>query len=267
MAEKDSRTYIRVHDGMPDHPKVEPLSDAAFRLLVTTWCWNSRYLTDGHVPAATRAKRGKAKVWDELIDAGLVDVYEDGSLMMHHYTEHQRTAEEVQAIRDARAGSGALGNHKRWHVGRGITDPECDHCSDPERIPNGSQTRSQMDRETSPQTQAQSEVTTKRARATRGTTIPDDWRPKDDHLKIATEYGLDPAFELRSFRDYYEATGKTHKNWDAGFRTWLNKSKSFKTPAYSAPSPVARKHLPETAPDVDPDDFEGYAAALRGEVG
>lgn len=142
MAEKDARTYIRVHDGMPDHPKVEPLSDAAFRLLVTTWCWSSRYLTDGHVSATVKSKRGKAKLWAELVSAGLADAHEDGSLTMHHYTGHQRTADEVRTIQAGKAAAGSLGNHKRWHVDRSITDPECDHCCDrkpiADAIANGS---------------------------------------------------------------------------------------------------------------------------------
>ena len=107
--EKDSRTYVRIHDGMPDHPKVDGLSDAAFRLLVTVWCWCSRHLTDGHVPAATWQKRGKEKVRAELIAAGLVDLRDDGSVYMHDYTDHQRTAEEVSRIREARREAGSKG--------------------------------------------------------------------------------------------------------------------------------------------------------------
>src|SRR5437867_558116 len=107
--EKDSRTYVRIHDGMPDHPKVDGLSDAAFRLLVTVWCWCSRHLTDGHVPAATWQKRGKEKVRGELVSAGLVDLREDGSVYMHDYVDHQRTAEEVSRIREARREAGSKG--------------------------------------------------------------------------------------------------------------------------------------------------------------
>lgn len=107
--EKDSRTYIRIHDGMPDHPKVDGLSDAAFRLLVTMWCWCSRHLTDGRVPGATWLKRGTLKARGELVAAGLADLTEDGSVLMHHYTDHQRTAEEVRAISEARREAGKLG--------------------------------------------------------------------------------------------------------------------------------------------------------------
>ena len=69
----DDRTYIRVHDGLDEHPKVEPLSDGAFRLLLTCWFYCSRNRTDGQIAAAVWKKRGTAKTRRELIDAGLGD--------------------------------------------------------------------------------------------------------------------------------------------------------------------------------------------------
>lgn len=61
----------------------------------------------------------------------------------------------------------------------------------------------------------------------RAAQLPADWEPKQQHMEIATEYGLDPAFQLRKFRDYHEAKGSTMKSWDAAFRTWLNNARSF----------------------------------------
>jgi hypothetical protein len=165
----DDRTYIKVHDGMPDHPKVEPLSDAAFRLLVTVWCWCSRHLTDGHVPEAIWTKRGTAKSRRELIAAGLAAPAEDG-VQMHDYLEHQRSAATVAERKEAKSAAGHLGNHRRWHEGRGVVDAGCPHCVSPNGTgpattppsdPNGiadtsqdrshvrSQERSQTDRKTS----------------------------------------------------------------------------------------------------------------------
>jgi general stress protein YciG len=109
VADKDARTYIRVHDGMPDHPKIDNLSDAAFRLLVTMWCWCSRHLTDGRVPAGTWQRRGTTKARAELVAAHLADVAADGSVLMHDYTDHQRTADEVRALREKRAEAGRKG--------------------------------------------------------------------------------------------------------------------------------------------------------------
>lgn len=105
----DERTYIKVHDGMPDHPKIDGLSDAAFRLLVTMWCWSSRHLTDGRVPAATWSKRGSARARGELMTAGLVEQAPDGALLLHDYLEHQRSADEVAALREKRRLAGSKG--------------------------------------------------------------------------------------------------------------------------------------------------------------
>lgn len=105
----DTRTYIRLHDGMPDHPKIDGLSDRAFRLLIETWCWCSRHLTDGRIPATTWRKRGTPASRQEIIDAGLAEVGPDGAVLMHDYLEHQRSADEVAALREARREAGRKG--------------------------------------------------------------------------------------------------------------------------------------------------------------
>ena len=110
---RDHRTYITVHDGMPDHPKITPLSDPAFRLLVTAWCWCSRYHTDGLMPAATWQRMGPAKPRQDLLDAGMATEQPDGSVSLHDYLEHQRSAEEIEELRRKRAESGSLGGKQR----------------------------------------------------------------------------------------------------------------------------------------------------------
>lgn len=109
----DDRTYIRVHDGMPDHPKIEPLSDAAFRLLMALWCWSSRHLTDGRVPAAIWSRRGNARARSELMHAGLVEESSSEILFLHDYLEHQRSAAEVADLREKRRRAGSKGGSKR----------------------------------------------------------------------------------------------------------------------------------------------------------
>lgn len=104
----DSRTYIRLHDGMADHPKIDGLSDGAFRLLVSMWCWCSRHLTDGHVPAATWVKRGTPKARAELVESGMA-ILTDTGVFMHDYLEHQRSADEVRELKEKRRESGSKG--------------------------------------------------------------------------------------------------------------------------------------------------------------
>lgn len=110
----DQRTFITVHDGMPDHPKIASLSDGAFRLLVTGWCWCSRYLTDGVMPMEAWSRFGSRRHRDELIGAACVHVSDDHkSVSFHNYLEHQRSRQEVEDLRRKRSESGSKGGKAR----------------------------------------------------------------------------------------------------------------------------------------------------------
>jgi hypothetical protein len=121
----DDRTYIRVHDGMDDHPKIVGLSDGAFRLLMRAWSYCSRQLTDGRLPDAAWKDRGTPKARRELVDAGLAhlpgfDCSHPGCptpppkhVQMHDYLEHQRSAAEVAELKRKRAEAGAKGGKSR----------------------------------------------------------------------------------------------------------------------------------------------------------
>jgi hypothetical protein len=108
---KDPRAFIRLHNGMPDHPKIEGLSDAAFRALITLWCWCSEHLTDGHVTEASWNRRAGA-AGEELIAAGLAHRVEDG-YVMHDYLEHQSSRAEVEALVEKRREAGAKGGRAK----------------------------------------------------------------------------------------------------------------------------------------------------------
>ncbi|QFU87854.1 hypothetical protein [Amycolatopsis sp. YIM 10] len=180
----DTRTYIRVHDGIEDHPKIDPLSDKAFRLLVTTWAWCSRHTTDGRVPLKVWLKRGTSKARAELVDARLAEVYAD-HIVMHDYLEHQRSAALIAEKIDAKRRAGQLGNHNRWHRDTGTHDETCEFCVDsPPPSRNRSQVRSDSDRggdshprsqtgrETSPETETETE-TEKKKGVTLGGKLPE----------------------------------------------------------------------------------------------
>jgi hypothetical protein len=158
----DDRTYIRVHDGMDEHPKIEPLSDGAFRLLMRSWFYCSRNRTDGRMPDAIWKKRGTPRTRRELIDAGLAEQC-DGFVEMHDYLEHQRSAEEIRLLKEHRGDTGTLGNHIRWHVVRRKPKDDCEHCqngpgSDRKRIASAIANGSQTDRKPIASTEAEAEA-------------------------------------------------------------------------------------------------------------
>ena len=109
---KDKRRYITLADTMPENPKVEHLTDGAFRLLITCWCWCSRNGTDGHIVNASWQKRGTSKQRRELVDAGLADVTLTG-VYMHDYLAHQWSSSEIDGMREKRAAAGSKGGRAK----------------------------------------------------------------------------------------------------------------------------------------------------------
>ncbi|MBK6887056.1 MAG: hypothetical protein IPH03_11935 [Tetrasphaera sp.] len=85
--EFDPRAFVRVDIGYDEHPKVAPLTDAAFRAHVEamTWCGrNTRQ--NGRITKRVAAKKWRAKVVAELVAAGLLEDEED------HWSLHVRRA-------------------------------------------------------------------------------------------------------------------------------------------------------------------------------
>lgn len=126
MATRDDSTYILVHDSITDHPKIEGLSDAAFRLLIEFWCWCHRQRTDGRMPKTRWNRLGKPKTRSELLE-DMVDDFGE-YVEAHDYLDWQRSAAEAAAARTRQTEGGSLGNHRRWHVARGIVDDTCPYC-------------------------------------------------------------------------------------------------------------------------------------------
>jgi hypothetical protein len=57
--------------------------------------------------------------------------------------------------------------------------------------------------------------------------IPAGWTPKPEHQEIATEYGLDAAFQSAKFLNHFQAKGTRYKDWDHAYRNWLVREKSY----------------------------------------
>lgn len=131
----DRRTFVRIDDGYPEHPKVMPLSDAAFRAHIEAICWCSRQdgRTNGRIPKAVCRKLFRGKVVQELVKQNLFDDLGD-EYGVHDYLDFNRSREEIEAYAESRGNSGSLGNHKRWHVARRKWDADCEHCQSEGRV-------------------------------------------------------------------------------------------------------------------------------------
>jgi hypothetical protein len=105
-------TWLKIDDGMPRHPKILGLSDGAFRVLITLWCYAAEHETDGHIPdAAWRQARPKQR--DELVAAELVR--ENGTgMVIHGFTERNPTKAQLEDRRAKRSAAGKRGAEARW---------------------------------------------------------------------------------------------------------------------------------------------------------
>lgn len=70
----------------------------------------------------------------------------------------------------------------------------------------------------------------KPSRAKAKTRIPDDFEPDDTGKRLCVDAGFSCVEELMKFRNHHEAKGTTMANWQAGWRTWIDKAKSFRKP-------------------------------------
>lgn len=103
--------YLNIDDGMDEHPKVDALSDAAFRLYVSSKLYCARNLTDGFLPLS-KARRltatGTDVVAKELVVA---DLWHD----LGAGCDNGACIEERTCHRDGREGHYIVHDYLQWN--------------------------------------------------------------------------------------------------------------------------------------------------------
>lgn len=142
--------------------------------------------------------------------------------------------------------SGTFGNHKRWHLDRGLVAPNCPHCpqepsesSPPNRpddrpesppiigaISGGIAEREGEEREKREEGEGEERVASQAKRAHK---LPADWMPKPETVTaIRAELpNVDLSTEHRKFSDHFVANGKPMKDWDAAWRNWMRRAPQY----------------------------------------
>lgn len=132
-----------VDDSFHSHPKQLAASLAAVGLWSVAGSWSNEHLTDGFVPdhVLQSLARGQVELAKELVSAGLWQRIKGGYRFHQWHADNDgsprnKTREEAIAKRSKMASGGALGNHRRWHVDKGVTKPDCPFCQGkPDRLP------------------------------------------------------------------------------------------------------------------------------------
>lgn len=232
--------WVRFDDGFPNHRKVEPLSDGAYRLHTAAIFWSSRQLTDGCIPkrdlvfAAPRTMKRPEKFVKELVEAGLWEVVADG-WELHDFLEYQPSKEQVTADRAKTAE-----RQKRWRERHGKTrdDSVCNGASN--GVTNGG-SNAAPSRPDPPRTSYREEHShsegaddalfdpppaepkKKPSRKKPELPLPDDFAPTDAMRAWAAENapGVDVDRATAKFINHAQANDRRQRDWPAAWRNWM----------------------------------------------
>jgi len=130
-------TWFKVDDKLHDHRKVRKAGKAAMGVWVLAGSWSMDNETDGFIPADVLSRWGSRADAATLVAVGLWDHEEfhgEQGWRFHDWSRFQPSAAVTAAKKAAEHAAGIRGNHKRWHVDRGISDPDCEYCY---RVPDG----------------------------------------------------------------------------------------------------------------------------------
>lgn len=200
----DRRTYVRIHDGLPDHPKIAEVGGMAAWLYVSSLCYSSRLLTDGIIPArmvarltdlpdveALASRLLEANLWHRAqhdckdCPQGLGDVY-----VIHDYLDHQRSAAEVRELSEKRAAAGRSGGKASGESRRAEAKAE----ANAKQVLQ--QTRSKIEAETETETEVRNQTPLSSVTATPPPDEPSASKPKGKR-KSNTPAKTKPATEPR----------------------------------------------------------------------
>ncbi len=82
------------------------------------------------------------------------------------------------------------------------------------------------------------------------TQLPEDFAPNETGARLCAAGGFTLSDELLKFRNYHQAAGTLMADWQAGFRTWIDKAKSFRKPWQTPLLQTATTPTPATAGDA-----------------
>lgn len=213
---RDARSYITVHDGMPEHPKIKPLSDKAFRTLHEVWSWCSRNRTDGDIVPAMWKTFGTPRARAELIEVGLIEQTLEG-FYAHDYLKHQRSKAEIEELTAKRARAGSAGGRARVANAQALAQAEAEQ--------NASKVQPETETYTEELPSGSSLGAAKRP-STRGTRIPDPFLVTAEMRAWAAvrtpNVNINHSTEV--FVNYWRAKAgrdATKVDWLATWKNWL----------------------------------------------
>lgn len=127
MTKAPTRVYARLDADLAYNDKVGALTDREFRVWVLSITTSVLVQSDGVISRTTMRNIGATpKLTSSLIEKGMWDRDEDGTIHVHDYLERQRSRAEIAAFIERQRAAA----HAKWH-------PNGNASGSPAGSPNG----------------------------------------------------------------------------------------------------------------------------------
>ena len=221
-------TWFRLDDTWLTNPKIQAAGLKGRALWVAAGLHCAQHLTDGVIDkamlpvlAALAGVGAGRKEASTLVALGLWEDHGE-SFVVPTWAEYQPLREDVEAIREQKQQASMIGNHKRHHLGKGISNPSCPLClaeASQVRAQEGSQRRTPPD-PTRPDPTLSVVTTTK-------TTNPVDARETPEVVDLQRTGSTKPSDAANLIADYEleiaKGQGVRIERSDAAYRAGIIK--------------------------------------------
>mgnify|MGYP003419327208 FL=1 len=262
-------TWFRLDDTWLTNPKIQAAGLKGRALWVAAGLHCAQHLTDGVIDKAMlpvlAALAGVGAGRKEAATLVALGLWEDHgeSFVVPTWAEYQPLREDVEAIREQKQQASMIGNHKRHHLGKGISNPSCPLClaeASQVRAQEGSQRRTPPD-PTRPDPTLSVVTTTK-------TTNPVDARETPEVVDLQRTGSTKPSDAANLIADYEleiaKAQGVRIERSDAAYRAGIIK-RVENDPRFTR---ICERHPTFTTHELRalylaPDPLESYDELLR----
>ena len=117
----DKRLFARIDLDYADHPKIEKLSDAAFRAHVSMILYSRKYMTDGIIPKRVANRLANGSLSELLAndeESPSIIELEDGDYLLHGYADMNETREVIERRSRANSENGRRGGLAKGRAGK-----------------------------------------------------------------------------------------------------------------------------------------------------
>ena len=230
--------WIKMRSNLRTHPKVVRMASAlqADRLktvggLHAVWCLFDEHSIDGRLHGYTPEAVDDLVGWPGFSSALIAIKWMewDGSdgLTLPEFDTHNGASAKRRAMDADRKRAERDAEKERPQSVRNLS------ASNPDK----SVTREEKRREELDTSSASAEKTSRKKPRT---TYPEDFAPNETGKAICLKAGFSIEEESAAFKNHHQAQGSLMADWQAGFRTWIDKAKKFRKPQPVWQQPTTR---------------------------